>query len=48
MKPIQLELKGFEKTEKPEPSNMNDKARNIFLGFIYHRPNFIKSIKTAQ
>ena len=32
MKPIQLEIKGFERTEKPEPKNMNDKAKNIFIG----------------
>jgi hypothetical protein len=47
MKTIQLELQGFEKTEKPEPSNMNDKAKNIFLGFIYHRPEFVKIIKAV-
>ena len=48
MKPIQLELQGFEKNEKPEPSNIHDKARNIFLGFIHHRPDFVKTIKAAQ
>ncbi len=41
----QLEIKGFERTEKPEPKNMNDKAKNIFLGILEHNQNLIKQSK---
>jgi hypothetical protein len=48
MKPIQLELQGFEKTEKPEPMNTNDMARFIYRGIINNMPKLYESIKAAK